>query len=102
MKEAAPDAEYISWFYRSFPAEKEKPYIYDCAASVPEGVVNLYNFESGLVRKQQGITLHGGDYWNSKTGPAKRFRHLAARLEKEKVRCGAKLHIGVYADVLVV
>ena len=93
MKEAAPDAEYISWFYRSFPAEKEKPYIYDCAASVPEGVVNLYNFESGLVRKQQGITLHGGDYWNSKTGPAKRFRHLAVRLEKEKVRCGAKLQI---------
>ena len=93
MKEAAPEAEYISWFYRSCPAEKENPYIYDCAASVPEGVVNLYNFESGLIRKQQGKTLHGGDYWNSKTGPAKRFRLLAQRLEKKKVRCGAKLQI---------
>ena len=93
MKEAAPDAEYISWFYRSFPAEKEQPYIYECCANAPEGVVNLYNFESGLVRKQQELTLHGGDYWNSKTGPAKRFRKLALRLEKEKVRCGAKLQI---------
>ena len=93
MKEAAPEAEFISWFYQSSAQKECAPWIYESAAHVPEGVINLYNFESGIILKQQKLTLHGGDYWNSKTGPAHRFRKLAKRLQKEKVPCGAKLQI---------
>ena len=93
MKESAPEAEFISWFYQSSSAWECPEWIYESAASVPEGVINLYNFESGIIRKQQGMTLHGGDYWNSKTGPSHRFSKLAKKLEKKNVRCGAKLQI---------
>lgn len=93
MKESAPEAEFISWFYQSSSAKDVKEWVYESAASVPEGVTTLYNFESGIIRKQQGITLHGGDYWNSKTGPSYRFRKLAKKLAKSNARCGAKLQI---------
>ncbi|MBQ9755401.1 MAG: hypothetical protein IJV93_11710 [Lentisphaeria bacterium] len=93
MKEAAPEAEMISWFYHSSPAKECAPWVCDSAAGVPEGVVNLYNFESGISVRQQGVALRGGDYWNSKKGPAPRFSKLAKHLEKRGVRCGAKLQI---------
>ncbi len=93
MKEAEPEAEFISWFYHSSPGKECSAWVYESAAAVPEGVVDLYNFESGIALKQQGLLLHGGDYWNSKTGPAHRFRKLSRLLEKKHVRCGAKLQI---------
>lgn len=93
MKESAPQGEFISWFYQASSQKECAPWIYESAANVPDGVINLYNFESGIILKQQGLELRGGDYWNSKAGPAHRFRKMAKILQKKGVPCGAKLQI---------
>ncbi len=93
MKESAPEAELISWFYQSSEAKEVPEWIYASAAGITSGVVNLYNFESGITARQQGESRRGGDYWLSQPGPSHRFKKLARLLEKKKIPCGAKLQI---------
>lgn len=93
MRDAAPKAELISWFYRSNPNPTEESWIRECEAALPEGSIALYNFESGMSLTQQGLKLYGGDYWQAHKGPSNRFKKLVDLMNKKGKRVAAKLQV---------
>ena len=93
MRDAAPHAEFISWFYRSNPNPTEASWIRECEASLPEGAIALYNFESGMSLTQQGIKIYGGDYWQAHVGPSDRFKKLVSLMNKHGRKVAAKLQV---------
>ena len=91
MRDAQPEAEFISWYYCSNKADMQEEF-FDLT-KLPEGATLLFNFESGGRRTQCGKEMVGGDYWLSYAGPSERFTRLMANVPEETGR-GAKLQVG--------
>lgn len=92
MKSAAPEAQFISWIYHPHEAP-ESPFFANISSRLPAGVTIMFNFESGVVARQQGKLHIGGDYWQSQIGPSARFLNVARKLDAH-ARLGAKLQVG--------
>ncbi|MBQ6597074.1 MAG: hypothetical protein IJH79_05930, partial [Lentisphaeria bacterium] len=99
MRDASPDAEFISWYYMSTPND-----LYDdfySLTKLPEGAALLINFESGGKQEQCGRELTGGDYWLSYAGPSARFERMMNAVP-EGVGRGAKLQVGCSHELATV
>jgi len=94
MRKAAPNAEYISWFYQPYVEYERAPWVAETARHLPEGVTLIYNFESGAIKNQLGRYRPGGDYWLSYTGPAPAFAQVAEASREANGRIGAKIQVG--------
>ncbi len=109
MKEAAPDAEIISWLYMPQPQFQTKgapttlaEWVYDIPSHTPEGVVLQFNFESGIRKTVFGKELVGGDYWLSAPGPSERFERIAEDAVKNNTQVSAKIQTSVSHEVATV
>ena len=102
MRDAAPDARFLSWFYQPQPPSTRNAWVYECARHVPDGVTFLFNFESGSERVQEGKVRHGGDYWLSCPGPAAPFANVAAAAREAGTRLGAKIQMACSHEVATV
>ena len=91
MRDAQPDAEFISWYYCSNKADMREEFFE--LTKLPEGATLLFNFESGGRMEQCGREMVGGDYWLSYTGPSERFVRLMDAIPEGTGR-GAKLQVG--------
>ena len=99
MRAAAPDAEFISWYYCPNQAEMNDELF--SLNRLPEGATLLFNFESGGVQEQCGRTLTGGDYWLSYVGPSQRFEKMIRSVPEGTGR-GAKLQVGCSHELATV
>lgn len=92
MKDAAPDAELISWLYVAH-AEQVNNWVSRLPENLPDDIALAFNFESGITKKQLGKVRCGGDYWLSVTGPSDRFNTIA-RATQGHCDMAAKLQVG--------
>ena len=99
MRAAAPDAEFISWYYCS--NEKDMKDEFFTMNRLPEGAVLLFNFESGGVQEQCGRKLVGGDYWLSYAGPSPRYERMISAVP-EGIGRGAKLQVACSHELATV
>ena len=76
MKDANPEAGFISWLYMAAMAQYSD-WIYQIPNELSDEIVLAFNFESGLTKEQAGKIRVGGDYWLSQTGPSDRFGRMA-------------------------
>jgi hypothetical protein len=58
---------------------------------MPEGASFVYNFESGVMKRQLGRWHCGGDYWLSQPGPGGPYAAVAAAALSGGTRLGAKI-----------
>ena len=93
MKDAAPDTDYVCWLYQAGAIPTAHEWIHDCVRHLPEGMIFLYNIESGIQAEQQGSLRCGGDYWQAMPGCSERFRSLAKCARESGTRMGAKMQI---------
>ena len=99
MRAAAPDAEFISWYY--WPQAGEMKEEFFTLNRLPEGTTLLFNFESGGVQEQCGHTLTGEDYWLSYAGPSERYERMIGAVP-EGIGRGAKLQVGCSHELATV
>ncbi|MBO5723677.1 MAG: hypothetical protein J6S58_02495, partial [Lentisphaeria bacterium] len=99
MRDAQPEAEFISWYYCSNKADMQEEF-FDLT-KLPEGATLLFNFESGGRRTQCGKEMVGGDYWLSYAGPSERFERMIKSLP-EGVGRGAKLQVSCSHELATV
>ena len=66
MRDAAPDSEFVCWIYNS-AAQMKYDWLCECVRHLPEGMIFLYNFESGIKVKQQGRGLLALTLFRGKT-----------------------------------
>ena len=99
MREVSPEAEFISWYYMSTPAEMAEDFY--SLTKLPDGATLLINFESGGKKTQCGRELTGGDYWLSHVGPSARFERMMNALPEGTGR-GAKLQVGCSHELATV
>lgn len=101
MHDAAPDAEFISWFYlpftRNFPE-----WVYETAETPPEKVIPQLNFESGVEVRQLGKIRYGGDYWLSVSAPSENYVRFARSARRGKTPVSAKIQVGCSHEVATV
>lgn len=90
MRRANPNAELISWLYLGGDSY-DRPWIAESAATTPDGVTQMNNFETGLNIFQEGRWRKGDDYWLSQSGPADQFRRTAAAARKAGRTLAAKI-----------
>ena len=90
----APDARLISWLYHSSTEPYRSDWVYEVAKHVPPGVTLQYNFESGIVKKQEETWRAGGDYWIAEPGPSSIFSRLAESAHASGTRMAAKIQTG--------
>ena len=102
MHEASPDAEFISWFYMAEMDSTRNEWVYDCARHFPKGVTFQFNFESGIVREQEGRPRVGGDYWLAQPGPSDIFRRLADISRESGTRLSAKIQVSASHEMATV
>ena len=93
MRDANPEAEFLCWLYQPSGGQSLHRWVEDCASHLPSGATLIYNFESGIAVRQQGKVRIGGDYWQSKTGPSKRFLRMAEVSREARKPFGAKLQV---------
>ncbi|OQA87224.1 MAG: hypothetical protein BWY31_00936 [Lentisphaerae bacterium ADurb.Bin242] len=93
MRDADPETEFLCWLYQPSGGQTLHPWVEDCASHLPDGATLIYNFESGIAVRQRGKVRIGGDYWQSKTGPSKRFLRMAEVSRKAHKPFGAKLQV---------
>ncbi|MBO5724381.1 MAG: hypothetical protein J6S58_06080 [Lentisphaeria bacterium] len=92
MREGNPDADFIEMLY--IPCSwAYYDWVMTLSEKLPAGVTLLFNFESGMVREQQGHLCSGGDYWLSAVGPSPRFERIAEKCDPAAFM-GAKLQVG--------
>jgi hypothetical protein len=91
LKAADPSLRYLSWFYHATSEPDRRPWVYDCARHLPEGASFVYNFESGIMKRQLGRWHCGGDYWLSQPGPGNPYAAVAAAAAEGGARLGAKI-----------
>jgi len=91
IRRAGGGQRYISWFYQPTACPERYPWVAACAAHAPEGTTFMYNFESGLVKRDFGRFRCGGDYWLSQSGPGGPFRSIASAAATTGARMGAKI-----------
>ena len=101
MRDAAPEAEYIFWFYQASNSPTIARWFYDCIAHFPKDMIFMANFESGIKVEQQGRTLYGGDYWQGKPGASQLFIDMAESAAKV-CRVGAKLQVSNAHEIATV
>ena len=92
MREGNPEGDFIEMLYIPC-AWAHYDWVMTLSENLPPGVTLLYNFESGMIRDQQGHRCAGGDYWLSAVGPAPRFEIMAQRCDPAG-SMGAKLQVG--------
>ena len=97
-----PDAGFISWFYMPEPCVARDVWVYDCVSHFPESVSLQMNFESGIVREQEGKSRVGGDYWLSQPGPSDAFRRVADIACKSGTRLSAKIQVSTSHEMATV
>jgi hypothetical protein len=91
LKRADPALRYLSWFYHATSDPERHSWVYDCARHTPEGASFVYNFESGVMKRQLGRWHCGGDYWLSQPGPGAPYAAVAAAAAEGGSRLGAKI-----------
>lgn len=91
MLDANPNARLISWLYLPYECQMND-WIYQIPKKLDKDITLAINFESGIVKEQQGKPRAGGDYWLSQVGPADRFGRMA---EAARGCCsfGAKMQV---------
>ena len=99
MKSVNPAAEVISWIYRAAPQPELAPWIYTSARTQPDGVVQMDNFESGVMLNQEGRWHIGGDYWISCPGPSPSFSTCAREACAGGRRMGAKIQLSCSHEI---
>ena len=99
MRDASPDAEFISWYYMSAPDMMLDDFF--SLTKLPGGATLLINFESGGECVQCGRKLTGGDYWLSYAGPSKRFERMMNGIS-EGIGRGAKLQVACSHELATV
>ena len=104
MRDAAPDAELVSWFYvpqngTGFACDGQ---MLDVADKLPENVVLQYNFESGGGKEQLGKERFAGDYWLSYVGPSKIFSALGKAAGSRGNALSAKIQVSCSHEVATV
>jgi hypothetical protein len=107
MKDAAPNAELISWLYMPQPQTQSMSHtladwVYTIPAHTPEGVILQFNFESGVKKTVFGKELVGGDYWIATPGPSSRFERIAEIAQENHTRVSAKIQTGTSYSVATV
>jgi hypothetical protein len=93
MRQAAPEAELISWPYTQIYYWGREKAI-EAAAHLPENVRLMHNFESGGGKKQLGKMRTVSDYWLSYIGPSRFFVECSQRAQKAGTSMFAKLQVG--------
>jgi len=101
MRDAAPDAQLISWLYMPQP-EKLADWVFEIPGHVPDNVILQSNFESGGTKEQLGKTRVGGDYWLSYVGPCDSFRKIAESAVASGTQLSAKIQVGCSHEVATV
>ena len=91
LRAADPSLRYLSWFYHATSEPERQPWVADCARHMPEGASFVYNFESGVMKRQLGRWHCGGDYWLSQPGPGGPYATVAAAAAEGGTRLGAKI-----------
>ena len=94
-----PDAKFVSWLYHPQNESSRGEWVAECARSLPQNAVLLYNFESGSVREQCGKARHGGDYWLSVPGPAAPYRKVASAARDSHAALGAKIQVSCSHEI---
>ncbi|OQA88240.1 MAG: hypothetical protein BWY31_00402 [Lentisphaerae bacterium ADurb.Bin242] len=100
IKDANPEAGFISWLYMAGMAQ-HSDWIYQIPSRLTEDTVLAFNFESGIAVEQADKVRVGGDYWLSRTGPSDRFGRMA---EAAKGHCdlAAKLQVACSHEVATI
>lgn len=91
MRDAAPEADFICWYY--LPLPQEQPDWTFELTHLPENTILMYNFESGGKKEQLGKMCVAGDYWLSYVGPSENFEKMARMAHQHGVGMGAKLQV---------
>jgi hypothetical protein len=102
MLAAAPNADLICWFYHGGANNTAKPWVYDLAAKIPERIILLYNFESGMLVEQAGKPRLAGDYWQSQVGPSARFINIAGMGNSNNTEVAAKIQVSNSHEIATV
>ncbi|MFA7173202.1 MAG: hypothetical protein WC340_07275 [Kiritimatiellia bacterium] len=97
MRDAAPDAELISWHYMGNSHHAD--WVYEIPAHTPKGVVLQLQFESGVTKTQFGKKLQGGDYWLATPGPSLQFERQAEIARDHGTPVSAKIQTGCSHEV---
>ncbi|MBP5639776.1 MAG: hypothetical protein J6X55_09880 [Victivallales bacterium] len=100
MKDANPDADFISWLYIPEPSQA-CDWIYQMPSKLNGEVALTCNFESGVTRVQLGKVRAGGDYWLSAVGPGDRFGRMAQACQGH-CDCAAKIQVGNSHEVATI
>lgn len=98
MRDANPDAEFISWPYSQYLLWGEVGTV-EAAGKLPRSVILQQNFESSGLVQQLGRVRRADDYWLSYTGPSDLFRDIALEAQKSDTRIFAKLQVGCSHEV---
>lgn len=99
MHDAAPKAELISWLYID---ENPADWIYKIPAHTPKGVIDQFNFETGVTKTVFGKNLTGVDYWLSTPGPSEYFERMANIAKENGTEVSAKIQTGTSHEVSTV
>lgn len=91
IRRAGGNQRYISWFYQPSAWTERNAWVKECAAHAPEGTTFMYNFESGILKRDLGRFRCGGDYWLSQAGPGGPFREMSLSAASAGARLGAKI-----------
>lgn len=86
-----PEAEFISWPYGQRGWGKEA--VIESAASVPENVILMHNFEDLGEETQLGHNRLAIDYWLSYVGPSEMFERSAKAAKAKGREVFAKLQV---------
>ena len=102
IKKAAPDAEFISWFYtpalvtdRHGAGWRKEEVLSQIAAHAPKGVTMQFNFESNGKVRQLGREFTAYDYWLAYPGPSGFFSECASNaIKRAGAGVSAKIQVG--------
>ena len=101
MKDANPDAEFISWLYMPQPL-KSADWVFEIPKHTPDNVILQFNFESGVEKEVFGKKRTGGDYWISTPGPSPRFERVAQVSRDAGGPLSAKIQTGCCHEVATI
>ena len=98
IKDAAPDAELIAWFYLPFHKELYS-YHEDAVRLSPDDIIFQFNAESGSAPVQLGKPRPIGDYWQCITEPSPLYKEFSGYTRKHNRRLSAKIQVGTSHEV---
>ncbi len=98
IRDAAPKADLIAWYYLPFEKSLE-PYHEEALAKAPKGIIFQCNAESGGCPVQLGKKRPIGDYWQCITTPSPVYQDFAALTKKYGHRLSGKIQVGTSHEV---